>query len=135
MTPEAQNRIVKAHLALPEACRHRPASETELAEFESVFGAIPEEYRWYLAACGGGVVGSERVDDIVRLKISHQKFRREAVPPKGWKKKDMFVIGWDGSGNPMGIDPGTKRVVVEDHNFGGVHVVADSFSDFAFQKK
>ena len=43
---------------------------------------------------------------------------------------DVFVIGWDGAGNPFGIDRATGRVLVEDHNFGGIHEMAESFSAF-----
>jgi hypothetical protein len=40
------------------------------------------------------------------------------------------VIGWDGAGNPFGIEQATGRVVAEDHNFGGVHELAQSFVTF-----
>ncbi|MBC7967699.1 MAG: SMI1/KNR4 family protein, partial [Fuerstia sp.] len=98
--------------------------------FENVFGSIPTDYRWYLATCGGGVIGSEWVDDITQLKDSHLKFSSE-----GWTMNNVFVIGWDGGGNPMGIDRATGRILVEDHDFGGIHVLANSFADFVLGKK
>lgn len=112
------------------ACRSKPASEVALCAFEAEFGEIPEDYRWYLAECGGGGVHSERLDDIETLKKSHLKFRREVALANGWKKKDGFLIGWDGSGNPMSLDFSTGEIVVEDHHFGGMHVVATSFAEF-----
>jgi hypothetical protein len=42
----------------------------------------------------------------------------------------VFLIGWDAGGNPYGIRRGTGEVVVEDHDFGGVHTKAPSFGDF-----
>ena len=42
----------------------------------------------------------------------------------------MFVIGWDGAGNPYGIHSGTGEIANEDHNFGGIHVMAPSLGDF-----
>ena len=42
---------------------------------------------------------------------------------------EAFIVGWDGFGNPMGIDE-KGRLVKEDHNFGGIHEVAASFDAF-----
>jgi hypothetical protein len=54
----------------------------------------------------------------------------ESRIPNGWTLKGVFVIGWDGAGNPFGIDGDSGRVLVEDHNFGGVHELATSFEAF-----
>lgn len=134
MTAEEQDRIREAHRALPSACRSERATETALRAFEEEFGPIPADYRWYLAECGGGVVRSEWLDGIEALRKSHAKFRVEAAHATGWKKKDGFLIGWDGGGNPMSIDRDTGEVVVEDHDFGGVHAVARSFADFCLKR-
>ena len=133
MTTEEQRRIREAHYKLPVACRSKPAGEAVLAAFEAEFGAILPDYRWYLAECGGGIVRSERLDDIEALKKSHLKFCREAAMANCWKKKDGFVIGWDGGGNPMLIDRVTGELVVEDHDFSGVHVLADSFAEYCLK--
>ena len=69
--------IIAAHRALPEDIRSAPATIEELAAFESNFGPIPPAYRWYLEHCGGGVAGSEWLDDIHRLAKSHRKFQNE----------------------------------------------------------
>ena len=50
--------------------------------------------------------------------------------PGGWTMTNVFLLGWDGAGNPLAIDLTTGRVLVEDHTFGGVHTVADSFEAF-----
>ena len=44
--------------------------------------------------------------------------------------QDVFVIGWDGSGNPFGIQLGSGAILVEDHDYGGIHTLANSFSEF-----
>ena len=129
-SPAAQKRLVVAHTKLPPGCRYPPATESELSSFEALFGPIPSEFRWYLTACGGGVVGSEWVDGIAQLAESHLKFESESRLPGGWTMTNVFIIGWDGAGNPFGIDLATGAVLVEDHNFGGVHVIAPSFEAF-----
>jgi hypothetical protein len=107
-----------------------PATESELLAFEAQFGPIPADFRWFLAVCGGGPVGSEWVDSIDKLPDTHRKFRSEFGPPRGWTLANVFVIGWDGWGNPYGIHAPTGRLLVEDHEFGGIHEMAPSFAAF-----
>lgn len=97
--------------ARPEDLRSAPASEATLIEFESEFGTIPEDFRWFLAECGGGVVGSEWIDDIEHLAASHKKFEQERGA--GYWHSTMFVIGWNGGGQPFGLDPLSHAVIVE----------------------
>lgn len=133
MTPRIASAIIAAHHALLEEIRSAPATPAELEAFESEHGPIPLAYRWYLEHCGGGVVGAEWVDDIHQLRETQRKFNAEsALEPRrgGWTMRDVFVFGWDGAGNPMAIRASTGEVVVEDHNFGGVHVLAPSFERF-----
>lgn len=84
------------------------------------------------AMFGGGVVGAEWVDGIPQLGSTHAKFKSE-FGTSGWTLKDTFVIGWDGSGNPFGLHLLSGAVVVEDHNFEGVHELASSFENFLRQ--
>ena len=130
LSPDAKARIEAHFERFPSSLRKPLASESELQEFESAFGEIPADYRWLLSACGGGVVGVERVDGIEQLAKSHAKFQREFGAPRGWTMRDVFIIGWDGGGNPFGIERGTGRVLVEDHQFGGVHEIAGSLEEF-----
>lgn len=126
MDPTLQEAILKEWLKLPSAVRELPASETALLEFEARHGPIPPTYRWFLSRCGGGSVGADYVDGIDDLAESHRKFQAESGPG-GWTMKNVFIIGWDGAGNPFGIDSATGRVLLEDHNFGGIHEMAASF--------
>jgi hypothetical protein len=121
--------LLGAWLALPEDIRYPPAAEDQLRSFESEFGPIPLEFRRFLAEFGGGVVGREWVDGIRELPFTHGKFRKE-FGPHGWSMADVFVIGWDGAGNPFGIDRSSGKVLVEDHNLGGIHEIAESFGGF-----
>lgn len=130
MDASLKSKIADAFHALPDGCRYPAATEAELAAFESDFGSIPRDFRWFLANCGGGTVGSDWVDGIDELRDSHQKLNAESSVEGGWTMRNVFVIGWDGSGNPFGIHTPTGKLVVEDHNFGGVHDMADSFTDF-----
>lgn len=115
---------------MPPALRSQPATEEQLSEFEASHGPIPEDYRWFLLACGGGHFGAEEVDDIVRLAKTHAKFQSESDLPNGWTMRGVFVIGWDGVGNPFGIEEVSGRVVLENHSLGGVHELALSLQDF-----
>ncbi len=131
MFSEETKRLIAAHIAaLPEDLRESAATEDQIAEFESVHGKIPDDFCWFLQNCGSGVFGSEYVDGISKLSKGNEKFKRESGPPRGWTLKDFFLIGWDGSGNPFGIDLKTGEVVVEDHNFGGIHRLAGSLEEF-----
>lgn len=129
MKPALAARIIAAHIALPDGIRSPPATAEQLAAFEAQFGPIPAPYRWYLEHCGGGVAGSEWLDDIRKLAVSHRKFKAESGEG-GWTMQDVFIIGWDGGGNPFGISTKTGELLVEDHQFGGVHVMAPSFEAF-----
>ncbi|MGC4007076.1 MAG: SMI1/KNR4 family protein [Pirellulales bacterium] len=128
MDERLRNAVRKAFAALPEDCRYAPATATQLLTFEREFGPIPNEMRWFLSECGGGVCGSEWIDGITELTMTHRKFHAELCPG-GWTMTDVFVIGWDGAGNPFGIHC-SGEIVVEDHNFDGIHVVAASLGDF-----
>jgi hypothetical protein len=129
LTSEAKQQIVTFVASLPAGLRHPPATEEQLASFEREHGAIPDDYRWFLSECGGGIAGSEHLDDIHRLFRTHRVFRDQSRQ-SGWKMKGVFVIGWDGSGNPFGIEEATGRILVEDHNFGGIHELASSLGHF-----
>jgi hypothetical protein len=122
--------ISNAFAALPDGCKYAVATESQLDAFESTFGPIPSVYRWFLMNCGGGTVGSEWVDGINELVHTHRKFAAESAIQNGWTLKGVFVIGWDGAGNPFGIDTATGKILVEDHNFGGIHEMSPSFETF-----
>jgi hypothetical protein len=128
-TATVESLIIAAHRALPEDVRSAPATVEELAAFESEFGPIPRPYRWYLEHCGGGVAGSEWLDNIHELPVSHRRFQEESGHG-GWTMQDVFIIGWDGRGNPFGVSAKTGEILVEDHDFGGIHVLAASVLEF-----
>lgn len=133
MTPSQQQQIKKAHLELPEDCRHEPALPEELAAFEEEFGPIPVDYRWYLAECGGGVIGSEWIDNIEELPTTHRKVR-DGQKRGFYRISHFFPMGWDGFGNAYGYDLDTNHIVMEDHNFGGVHELASGFFELLCKK-
>ncbi len=70
MDDDTKQRIIEAYWSLPEDLRQSPATEQQLRAFEAAFGPIPPDYRWFLRTCGGGVVGSERIDGIDELVAS-----------------------------------------------------------------
>jgi hypothetical protein len=97
-------RLVNRFRDLPGGCRYAPATEQQLREFEGEFGKIPQEFRQFLIDCGGGTIGCEWVDGIAELVKSHRKFGEASAVPNGYKMKNVFVIGFDGWGNPFGVD-------------------------------
>jgi hypothetical protein len=129
MDDQLRQAIVDAYLELPADIRRTPAVSSELEAFEQEFGPIPEEFRWYLARCGGGVCGPEWIDGIAELAATHRKFALEFGGDRGWRMRGVFLIGWDGSGDPYGIEIATNRVLVESHLTGQIHEMASSFSD------
>ena len=124
MTPSEQQQIKYAHYSLPNHCRRDPASPEQLAAFETEFGPIPTDYRWYLAECGGGVIGSERIDGIKELASTHRKVR-QAQTRGFYPIPRFFPLGWDGFGNVYGYNLETGHIIMQDHNFGGIHELAD----------
>lgn len=132
MHPTSRALILKLWSPRPEEIRYVRATEGALSSFEKEFGPIPEDFRWFLAACGGGVVGSEWVDGIEQLAGSHRKHLRERSA-HGWKA-NFFVIGWDGAGQPFGIDRATGELVAEPEGRGGeVHRLSPSIEAFLLQ--
>lgn len=117
MNPTSRELISKLWLARLEEIRYVPATDRALGSFETEFGPIPDDFRWFLAACGGGVVGSEWVDGIQQLASSHRKHQRERTRNGG--KANFFLIGWDCAGQPFGIDRATGEVVIEPEGSDG----------------
>lgn len=79
-------------------------------------------YRRWLVETGGGPIGRDWYDGPLELAAGQEKLREEKWSLGG------FVIGWDGAGNPVSLQP-DGTITTEDHNFGGVHVVARSFKE------
>lgn len=127
MTEQLREALLAAWRDCPEEYRSSPATEEELSAFESEFGRLPPEHREYLAVCGGGIgAAPEWLDNIAELRNTYQHCQKGLA--QGWlTMADVFVIGWDGCGNPFGIERASGRILVEDHDFGGVHEMASSF--------
>ena len=129
MQESTKQKIVDALSSYPPGLRQGPATATDVEALEAEAGPVPEEFKWFLLHCGGGVVGREHIDGIDESLESQRKYRRE-VGPEGWSMRDVFIIGWDGGGNPIAIDRRTGQIKVEDHTFGGVHVEAESLEKY-----
>ena len=130
LSDEAKQKVENHVQGLPQSLRHPPATLEQIQEFENRFGEIPKDYQWFLMQCGGGTFGTEHLDDIVALSHTHKKFSKESSIPRGWTMRNVFIIGWDGSGNPFGIERTTGRILVEDHAFGGIHELAPNLQAF-----
>jgi hypothetical protein len=128
MSATVAARLTRAWIGLPREIRSAPATAVQVDNLEAELGVrVPDAVRWFLLNLGGGVVGSDWLDDVGQLGASHAKFSRERST---WGLPECFVIGWDGSGNPIVIEAASGRVVVPDHDFGGVHELAPSFEEF-----
>lgn len=118
----------RRHVFKHERLGSPPASPSALQAFETRFGPIPGDYRWYLEACGGGTVGAEWVDGIEKLASSHERFGRDAKVL--WPElATVFVFGQDGSGCWMGIQAASGRIVRISED-GELDFIADSFQEF-----
>ena len=129
LTEEAKAKIKARWSERPSGTTYPPATAEQLADFEERHTVIPADYRWFLQECGSGVVGSEWLDGIDDLFSSHQKFREECAIPNGWRTKEMFLIGWDGSGSPIGILPGGS-IVVEEPGSESARILSPSLSAY-----
>lgn len=123
MSVELESIIRQWKARMPAGVRYDPASEAEVTSFESKWGAIPFEYRTFLLQGGGGAVGAEWLDGINQLHASHAKYSKERGPT-GWTAA-MFLIGWDGSGAPIGLDQ--AGAVIVEHEGGEITRLAPSF--------
>lgn len=125
-----RKQIADVFAALPEGCKYAVATASELKTFESEFGAIPDDFRWFLMQCGAGTIGSAWVDGMNELADKNRKFTAKSEIENGWTIEGVFVVGWDGAGSLFGIEAATGRLLVGDHNFGGIHEMAPSFKTF-----
>jgi len=126
---DKKSRILDHLRAYPPELRERRATIDEVREYEAEFGPLPDEVRWFLVEAGGGVVGREHLDGIENLPESQRKYVSE-FGPDGWSMTNVVIVGWDGWGNPIAVDRASGRVLVEDHNFGGIHEEASSFQEY-----
>ena len=102
-----------------------PASEDDLQRFETAFGELPADYRWFLSTLGS-VAG---LDDLPKLWHSQAKYEKAFGPPMGWSMERVVVIGWSGTGEPVAIHKPTGRVLTETRG-GGIRELAPSFLDY-----
>ncbi|MFN9718967.1 MAG: SMI1/KNR4 family protein [Planctomycetota bacterium] len=123
-----RQQIGDAFAALTEACEYSVATASDLFAFESAFVPIPDDLRWF-PAVRRGTIGSEWVDGIDELVDTHRNFRSEFHIRNGWTMHGVFVIGWDGAGNPFAIETVTGEILVEDRNFGGIYEMSPSFAE------
>jgi hypothetical protein len=85
-------------------------------------GVSNGSYREWLLASGGGPIGPDWYDGVEELPQSQKKLKEEKWSVVG------FVIGWDGAGNPIVLSAG-GAILTEDHNFEGIHQLAESFDE------
>jgi hypothetical protein len=129
-------RQLEAYFAQYPADTAEPGSEAEVNELVALLGRpLPSDYREFLLRHGAALVGQypiygvshmpgmgasrKRADDV------KEEFRRG-----GWPYADEWLmVSADGCGNPIGIaDDG--RVLVWDHDFGGIYELGSNFEDF-----
>jgi hypothetical protein len=99
-----------------------PVSEKAVDQILTKSNVLDLTYRNWLIETGGGPIGSDWYDSLVELEESQKKNLKESWSVKG------FVIGWDGAGNPIVLND-IGEIITEDHNFGGIHKIADSFTE------
>ena len=132
---ESSKQIISSfYEKLPSSVRSAAASEAQLAAFEEDHGLIPHDYRWFLGACGGGPIGDEWLDNIEELIEDNNKYKKECSDPSGWTMKNVFIMAFDGAGNPLAICRETGQVKTEDHDYGGILVLATSLEEYLLKK-
>ena len=133
MINEISKKIILDSWAARDSCISYPlATQNEISDFECSFGEIPEDYKWFLTNCGGGVVCSEWLEKIDELEAAHIKFKNECEIENGWSTGHCFIIGWDGSGSPISIAP-DGRILVEWEADREVYQVASSLEKWLLE--
>ena len=130
MSEELKAALLAEWRVNPDGYRTLPPSEEALRSFEQEFGSIPAEFREYLALCGGGIgkgEWDERTFNLPNLVYVYREHQHGFIT---WSLEGVFVIGSDDAGNLFGIETSTGRILLEDHNFGGIHELAPSLSEF-----
>ncbi|WP_076459878.1 SMI1/KNR4 family protein [Marinobacterium stanieri] len=77
ISEESKKIILEIWKAREPGISYPPASKEQIEDFEDVCREVPEDYKWFLLNCGGGVIGSEWVDGIDELHSTHTKFDEE----------------------------------------------------------
>ena len=126
LSKETKEHLIKYSQSMPEELQGRKATDLDINKFEEKFYPIPEDYKWILKNCERVFFKAEWVNDIDELFETHIKFQKESSLENGWTLKNVFIIGWDGCGNPYGIDLKTEEIITEDHTFGGIHILGES---------
>ena len=114
--------IIDTYIQEYAAVIHGVADSKEVDAILEEFGVSDLLYRDWLIRSGGGPIGPDWYDSVSQLRESQLKLSEEDWSISG------FVIGWDGAGNPMVLDK-DGMIRSEDHNFGGIHTIASSFSN------
>jgi hypothetical protein len=105
-----------------------PASEADLQRFETAFGELPADYRWFLSTLGSAA----GLDDLAKLWHSQAKYEKAFGPPIGWSMERVLVIAWSATGDPIAIHKPTGRVLTETRG-GDIRELAPSFLDYLEQ--
>ena len=110
-------------------------AEDEISRAASVLGCtFADDYVTFLRRYGGATVGVSEIYGLRPVEVMGvewsvvkvtQRYRRDGFPgTEVW-----HVISGDGYGNPIGIAR-DGRVMISDHDAGGISVLEDSFEDF-----
>lgn len=95
---------------------------------------LPEDYIEFICMFGCGVVGSTVILGLGETQFVYRpsfveetlNFREEL--PSEYKK--IVIIGVDGAGNPIGFNPPNREIILYDHDFGEVVLLANNFSEY-----
>lgn len=96
--------------------------------------SFPQDYRRFLSEFGAGIVGSRPVFGLSEPAFgvdyyvgeASERFRSE-LPSLC---DSLVVVSMDLGGSPVGFLPGSETILCMDHDFGGRHVEANSFSQY-----
>ncbi|MFA7483800.1 MAG: SMI1/KNR4 family protein [Vulcanimicrobiota bacterium] len=104
------------------------ATDNDILEFEKQHESIPDDVKWFFKNLVSGGV-DPYISDIHELAKDRAKFLKEKADGL-WELDNIFLLGVDGAGNPFGISRDDERVLLEDHDFGGIQEIGATFADF-----
>ena len=114
--------LISRYLDVFGCAAGQPQERGIVKEVLEKYGIDNAVYFEWLVASGGGPIGPDWYDSPQELAKSQEKLNNE------WPDETGFVIGWDGVGNPILIQP-SGQIYSPDHDFGQSMTMGESFED------
>ena len=111
-------------------------TDEEIANASAAVGCrFHRDYVEFLQRYGGAMAGSLPVFGLRPVEVMSKHLWSVVVVTEWFRDQewpgtsDWYIISNDGFGNPIGV-AADGQVMISDHDFGGIDVLANNFEDF-----